>query len=73
MSADAPQEITGSLFESRAARDAREAEAQAAAADEERQAEEREAREWAAGRLADLQQRRRDEAAATAEREDPGT
>ena len=80
LSADAPKEITGSLFESRSARDADHAdddtddtEARAAvAADEQRQAEEREAREWAARRLADLQQRRRDEAAAAADRDDSG-
>jgi hypothetical protein len=68
----APKEITGPGFESRTARDAREAEASAVAADERRQTEEQEAREWAARRLADLQQRRSDEAAASAEREDSG-
>jgi hypothetical protein len=67
----APKEITGSLFEPRSVRDAREAEAQGATA-ESAEAEEREAREWAARRLADLQQRRREEAAAAAEREKSG-
>jgi hypothetical protein len=72
LSAGEPKEITGPPVESRSARDARQAEAWATAADEERQAEEREAREWAARRLADLQQRRSDEAAAAAEREESG-
>jgi hypothetical protein len=76
MSADAPREISGSLFESQSVRDAREAEAADAAEEqrqaEERMAEERMAREWAARRLADLQQRRSDEAAARAAREDSG-
>jgi hypothetical protein len=76
MSADAPREISGSLFESQSVRDAREAETADAAEEqrqaEERMAEERMAREWAARRLADLQQRRSDEAAARAAREDSG-
>lgn len=69
-----PQEITSSPAEPRSARRAREAEARAAALDRQRQAEEREAREWAARRLADLQQQRRtDEAAATPDDEDPAS
>jgi hypothetical protein len=67
-----PQETASSPAEPRSARRAREAEARAAALDRQRQAEEREAREWAARRLADLQQQRRtDEAAATPDDEDP--
>jgi hypothetical protein len=70
--AGVPQETTGSPAEPRSARRAREAEARAAALDRQRQAEEREAREWAARRLADLQQQRRtDEAAAIPDDEDP--